>query len=481
VQCLNYEKQINPGNPILKPAGNKNTNRALLGFIRRRKRKYAGPLKDDGAVCRDNEECKSNRCNGNKFGTRDGKCDLKRTHKAKAKIKSKVKAGLRGMIIGAVLKVEEKFTKGKCKAFVKGFSEKVHGITGFVGVWNKYFRNTENFNEVQDCKRAAYVELLLAVKMNPCVIDCIYSGILQPSLDANYMHTVSLDFGLGAETPITDYNWGVYNDRPWLVPRVLEDAAEIKWGPRCKKGPGVVKRPSRKDDSSHVPKTSNQLEEVQDGIMSVRCNPRAFQEIVGCIATSDYNKYCLAFGPQCTPLLPVHPVVKVNSTLNWAAHSLRRFLIHKRTRFKLNILGKGFYEQNGKKLNHVPARNVVCEAAFNYAFAACTSCCCPRGLANVYLSSSLSTLGLTVSEFSLGGKEVRHHDDAFQCREWFTMLDTLVRAIMNLARTGNVLAVLKATGFSYSRECMTAKACKKFTKSKKFTKNEESEHCACLN
>jgi len=492
-QCIDYETQINPSKPKarsqlswdlgdrgpLLPRQKKNTNRALLGFVRRRRRKYAGPLKNDGAVCRDNHECKSNMCDGNKFGTRDGKCKIRKIHAAKAKVKSKVKAGLQGMIVDALVKMEEKVTKGKCKAFIEMFSKTYLASTSFAAAWSKTFNSATDFYSpaVQGCRRGAYVHLMLALKINPCVTDCAYTGIAQASIDTNFKHSISYDVGLGAETPIPAAEdrstyWEMYQNKPWLVPKVLEDAAARKWGPRCKSEPGVIRRPPQESDRS----SGHRQEEIKDGILSVRCNPTAFEESMQHVtAIAKKDQYCLAFGPQCTPLAPVHPVVNVP----WAALDINRFLIHKRTRYEIKIMNNGFYRRNEKELKLIPKDNVVCEAAFNFAFSACRSCCCPTGLANVYLASTLSPLNITAPDIELaGGQKMHHPEDAFRCREWFTMLDTFVRATLNLARTGALLARLKAPAWPYSQECSTAKKCKEYMKAN--PEREKPGHCTCL-
>ena len=63
-------------------------------------------------------------------------------------------------------------------------------------------------------------------------------------------------------------------------------------------------------------------------------------------------------------------------------------------------------------------------------------------------------------------------------REWFTMLDTFVRATLNLARTGALLARLKAPAWPYSQECSTAKKCKEYMKAN--PEREKPGHCTCL-
>jgi len=169
--------------------------------------------------------------------------------------------------------------------------------------------------------------------------------------------------------------------------------------------------------------------------------------------------YCFGFGPECTPLYPVYPTT-VPKSQSWAKSTVTRFLIQKRTRNRMKIL-KGEYQRNNKIVDEAPSKAVVCEMAMSYQFTVCKTCCCSSGLAKVYLDTALSPLGIKAREIRWLGQgmlekesSVFNHEDVFQCKQWFTFMDTFIRAFSNLLRTGMVSGRLLRPGAAFSPECI---------------------------
>jgi len=169
--------------------------------------------------------------------------------------------------------------------------------------------------------------------------------------------------------------------------------------------------------------------------------------------------YCFGFGPECTPVHPVYPTT-VPKSQSWAKSYVTSFLIQKRVRNPMKILEGQFEKNNGTTTQEAPQQSIVCQMAMSYQFTYCMTCCCAGGLAKVYLDTALAPLGIQAKAIQWIGEgmtkadSVYHPEDVFQCKQWFTFLDTFIRAVANLMRTGETAGRLIYPGAPFSSKCI---------------------------
>jgi len=96
----------------------------------------------------------------------------------------------------------------------------------------------------------------------------------------------------------------------------------------------------------------------------------------------------------------------------WRYHLPKRFLIQKR--------------KNGGRALPFSQKPLVCEMSVSYFVGECSTCCCRSGLVAVMIDTELTKMPQVKTKDSL--KEARN------CKVWFTVVDAIMRAILNVVK-----------------------------------------------